>query len=65
MTIHQFPAHRIVRTESERGQGITPLALFFLPARLWISYWSRWMDIAIEAEPETNVTLHFGRVDRR
>jgi len=65
MTIIAFPAHRIVRTESERSQGITPLTLFFLPARLWISYWSRWIDIAIEAEPETSVTLHFGRVDRR
>ena len=65
MTVHQFPASRIVRYEHERRQGMTPLALLFLPARLWLNYWSRWMDIMIEAEPETDITFHFGRADRR
>ena len=75
MTIHQFPAYRIVRTEAEvevekeKGQGITPritpIALFFFPARLWINCCSRWMDLMIEAEPDTKVTFHFGRSDRK
>lgn len=68
MTIHQFPAYRIVRTEAEvemeKGQGITPLALFFFPARLWINCCSRWMDLMIQSEPDTRITFHFGRFDR-
>lgn len=69
MTLHQFPAHRIFRTEAEvemaKGQGITPLALLFFPARLWISCCSRWMDLMIEAEPDTRITFHIGPIDRK
>lgn len=74
MTIHQFPSYRIVRTEAEveieKRQGATPLALFFFPARLWINFWSRWMDLMIVSthapreEGDMNVTFHFGRFDR-
>lgn len=64
MSIHQFPASRIVRHECEQRQGMTPLALFFFPARLWIDCWSRWMDLMIAAEPDVKVTFHFGGIDR-
>lgn len=52
MTIIPFPAHRVVRTRKE-DQGINPLALFLTPVRLWLGYWSFWIDIAINStEPD-------------
>lgn len=65
MTIIAFPPHRIVRTEMQRGQRITPLALMLMPARFWINCMSAWMDIMIANEPETDITFHFGGIERR
>lgn len=68
MTIIAFPAYRVVRiihTEAQRSQGITPLALMLMPARFWINCMSAWMDIMIANEPETDVTFHFGGLERR
>ena len=68
MTIHHFPSGRIVRTEAKHtiglSPGLSPLALVFLPLRLWIQCVSQWMDLMTAAEPPTSITFHFGRLDR-
>lgn len=64
MTVHQFPPHRIVRTDPRHTIALSPLALMFLPMRLWMQCVSQWMDIMADAEPPTSITFHFGRLDR-
>lgn len=65
MTIIAFPAHRIVRTQMQIGQRITPLALMLMPARFWLNCMNAWMDIMLANEPETDITFHFGGLERR
>lgn len=45
-----FPPHRIRRVITKEGQRITPLAFLLVPARLWVNYWSWWIDLALEIE---------------
>jgi hypothetical protein len=47
-----FPVHRIVRSK-KKDQGINPLALLFMPVRLWLGYWTWWIDLAVNSvEPD-------------
>lgn len=61
MTVHAFPAHRVVRHLTQQGQPVTPLALLFIPARLWVAYVTWWIDIASGDSRE--MTFHIGRIN--
>ena len=61
MTILPFPAHRVVRRLTQQGQPASPLALLFIPARLWLASVTWWIDVLSGDDRE--MTLHIGRVN--
>lgn len=65
MTVILFPTSRIVRSETQRGQGTTPLALMLMPARFWLRYASLWMDLAMDAEDMIVAKVAESHVRRR
>lgn len=61
MSIIAFPAHRVVRRLTQQGQPVSPLALLFIPARLWIASVTWWIDVLSGDDRE--MTVHIGRVN--
>lgn len=61
MTVLPFPAHRVVRTLTAKGQPVSPLALLFVPARLWVAYVTWWIDVMSADDRE--MTIHIGKVN--
>ena len=61
MSIIAFPAHRVVRRLTQHGQPVSPLALLFIPARLWVASVTWWIDVLSGDDRE--MTVHIGRVN--
>lgn len=62
MTVLPFPAARIVRYDAnEAGQPVSPLALLFIPARLWVASVTWWLDVL--SGDSRDLTIHIGRVN--
>ena len=61
MSIIAFPAHRVVRRLTQQGQPVSPLALLFIHARLWVASVTWWIDVLSGDDRE--MTVHIGRVN--
>ena len=61
MTVLPFPTHRVVRRLTQQGQPVAPLALLFIPARLWVASVTWWLDVM--SGDSRDLTIHIGRVN--
>lgn len=61
MPVIAFPAHRVVRHLTQQGQPVAPLALLFIPARLWVASVTWWLDVM--SGDSRDLTIHIGRAN--